>query len=61
MTPPVRVYCCARCGLQFKKGEERLHSEWSGNSYCINVDACARRARRFTGRVPIVWRAPVYR
>jgi len=58
MKPPKRVYCCARCGKKFKAGEERLHSDWSGNSYCTNLDTCAARARRYTGRVEIVWRAP---
>jgi hypothetical protein len=60
MAAPKRVYCC-RCGREFKTGEERIHSDWSGNSYCIAIDACSRRARRFTGRVPISWRAPVAR
>jgi hypothetical protein len=61
MSPPKRVYCCARCGRQFKPEEERTHSAWSGNSYCANVDACGRRAKKFTGRVPIVWRVPIPR
>lgn len=58
MAVPKRVYCCARCGREFKTGEDRLHSEWSGNSYCTNVDTCGKRARKFTERAPITWRTP---
>jgi hypothetical protein len=58
MKPPKRVYRCGRCNRDFKTGEDRLHSEWSGLSYCIDIGLCAKRARRFTGRLPIVWRVP---
>jgi hypothetical protein len=55
-TPPVREYRCGRCNRQFKTGEERLHSEWSGLSYCTDINACGRRAKSFVDRAPIVWR-----
>lgn len=61
MKPPQRVYCCGRCNRRFKTGEERIHSEWSGLSYCVDIDACGKRSARFVGRPEIIWRAPAYR
>lgn len=56
MAPPRRVYRCGRCNRAFKTGEERLSSQWSGLSYCLDIDACGRRASRWSGRPDIVWR-----
>lgn len=53
-----RVYRCGRCNRAFKKGEERLHSDWSGLSYCTDIAGCSRRAPRFKDRPEIEWRSP---
>jgi len=56
MAPPKRVFRCGRCNRAFTPGEERVHSEWSGLSYCISVDACGRRAVRFKSRPEMTWK-----
>jgi hypothetical protein len=35
---------CARCGKRL--GERRIYSAWTKSYYCIDVDACGRRAKR---------------
>jgi len=37
---------CARCGKRLPDETRRVYSSWTRNHYCIDVDACARRAKR---------------
>lgn len=38
--------CCARCGIRLPAAKPRVHSRFTGSYYCIDVKACARRAKR---------------
>jgi hypothetical protein len=60
-TPPVRVYRCGRCNRPFKADEQRTHSVWSGLSYCVNLDACGKRAKTYVDRQPMRWLPSVAR
>lgn len=49
MSAPTAVYECARCGkkLRVKDGVKQwLYSPWTRLRYCLDIDACGRRARR---------------
>jgi hypothetical protein len=40
-----RQYACARCGRRVRP-ERWVYSRHTGNRYCVELDACAKRARR---------------
>jgi len=37
---------CTRCGKRLPHQDRRLFSAWTRSYYCIDIDACARRAKR---------------
>jgi hypothetical protein len=43
MPPKTRVLSCARCGKRVREGTY-IYSRFTKNRYCIDMDACARRA-----------------
>lgn len=40
-----RSLACARCG-KYSSAERMVYSTWTRYHYCIDIDACGRRARR---------------
>lgn len=37
---------CARCGKALPNEERRTFSTWTRNYYCIEIDACDKRAKK---------------